>query len=442
MPQIYEIMAINTQKNTNPTIGKNLETTHGGIMKRVLAKAAVFASSISAGIFLIGYNIGTGSITTMASAGAEYGMTLTWALLLSCLCTYSLMIAFSRYTMVTGRTVLYSIRQEFGAPVTIFILLSMLGAEIVSSMGLMGVATEIIVEWSRPLTSDGEGFDGIAIALFFAGLLGYFYWQGRQSFFEKILGVFVFLMGVSFIATMFVVLPSPGTVLQGLKPSVPDHGNAFMIVSSMVGTTMGAILFIVRSILVRDKGWTIGDMRVQKRDALVSVSVMFLLSFAIMVCATGAMPGQKIDNAIQIVRLLEPLAGSVATSIFAAGIIAAALSSLFPILLLAPWLLADYRGKPCDLRSRETRLLIFAGLSCSLTVPIFGGRPVHVMIVSQTLAVIVTPLILILMTMLLNRRRLMASHRPSLLQNAVYVTVSLFSLAMAAFGIAGIGRLF
>ncbi len=411
-------------------------------MKNFFTKAAVLLSSISAGIFLIGYNIGTGSITTMASAGSEYGMTLTWALLLSCVFTYYLIIAFSRYTMVTGRTVLHSFRCEFGAPVTLFILLSMLVAELVSSMGLMGVATEVIVECSRPLTADGEGFNRIAIALLFAALLGYLCWQGRQSFFEKILCIFVFLMGVSFVATMFAVIPSPETILEGLKPSIPQHGNAFVIVSSMVGTTMGAILFIVRSILVRDKGWTIGDMRIQKRDALVSVAVMFLLSFAIMACAAGAMSGEKIDNAIQIVRLIEPLAGRIGTAIFAAGIVAAALSSLFPILLLAPWLLSDYRGKPCDMRSRETRLLLFGGLLCSLAVPIFGGRPVHVMIISQTLAVIATPLILIFMTILLNRRRLMGSHRASIPQNVVYIAVSIFAVAMAAIGIAGIGKLF
>lgn len=411
-------------------------------MKKFLSQAALLWSSVSAGIFLIGYNIGTGSITTMASAGAEYGMTLTWALLLSCLFTYALIIAFSRYTMVTGRTALHSFRREFGAPATLFILGSMLAAEAMSSMGLMGVAAEAVGEWSRPLTADGQGFDRTLIALLFAALLGYLSWQGRQSYFEKILSIFVFLMGLSFLATMFVVTPSPATILEGLRPSIPGGGNAFVIVSSMVGTTMGAILFIVRSILVRDKGWNIADMRLQRRDARVSVGMMFLLSFAIMACAAGAMPGEKIDNAIQMVRLIEPLAGSVASSLFVAGIVAAALSSLFPILLLAPWLLADYRGRQCDLQSPGTRLLIFAGLLLSLVVPLFGGRPVRVMILSQTLAAIATPLILIFMTILMNRRRIMGPYRPSPWQNAVYVAVILFSLAMAGIGIAGIGRLF
>ena len=40
-------------------------------------------SAIGPGIFIIGYIIGTGSVTSMAKAGAEYGMTLTWALALS-----------------------------------------------------------------------------------------------------------------------------------------------------------------------------------------------------------------------------------------------------------------------------------------------------------------------------------------------------------------------
>lgn len=411
-------------------------------MKKICSKAALLWSSVSAGIFLIGYNIGTGSITTMAAAGAEYGMTLTWALLLSCLFTYVLINAFSRYTMVTGRTVLNSFRREFGAPVTLFILGSMLLAEAMSSMGLMGVAAEVIGEWSRPLTADGEGFDRSAVALVFALLLGYLCWQGRQRFFEKILSIFVFVMGLSFLATMFVVIPSPGAILRGLQPSIPAGGSALVIVSGMVGTTMGAILFIVRSILVRDKGWTAADMRLEKRDARVTVGIMFLLSFAIMACAAGAMPGERIDNAIQMVRLIEPLAGNVATALFVAGIVAAALSSLFPILLLAPWLLADYRGRTCDMRATSTRQMIFAGLLLSLCGPLFGGRPVRVMIVSQTLAAIATPLILLMMTLLLNRRRVMGPYRPTRWQNALYITVTLFSLAMAVLGVAGIGRLF
>ena len=49
-----------------------------------------FIASILPGIFLIGYNIGTGSITSMSKSGANFGMDLLWAVLLSCLITYYL----------------------------------------------------------------------------------------------------------------------------------------------------------------------------------------------------------------------------------------------------------------------------------------------------------------------------------------------------------------
>lgn len=39
-------------------------------MKRFLKKLSLFWTSIAPGIFLVGYNIGTGSITTMAAGGA------------------------------------------------------------------------------------------------------------------------------------------------------------------------------------------------------------------------------------------------------------------------------------------------------------------------------------------------------------------------------------
>jgi len=36
----------------------------------ILKKIALLLSSVGPGLFLIGYNIGTGSVTTMASAGS------------------------------------------------------------------------------------------------------------------------------------------------------------------------------------------------------------------------------------------------------------------------------------------------------------------------------------------------------------------------------------
>ena len=50
-------------------------------------------SVLGPGIFAIGYTIGTGSVTSMAKAGADYGLGLLWVLALSCLFSGVLMEA-------------------------------------------------------------------------------------------------------------------------------------------------------------------------------------------------------------------------------------------------------------------------------------------------------------------------------------------------------------
>ena len=59
-------------------------------------KIMLALSAVGPGLFLIGYNIGTGSVTTMAKTGAEHGMQLLWALVLSCVFTYFLMVAYGQ----------------------------------------------------------------------------------------------------------------------------------------------------------------------------------------------------------------------------------------------------------------------------------------------------------------------------------------------------------
>jgi len=405
-----------------------------------IKKVGLFFASIAPGLFLIGYNIGTGSITTMASSGAAYGLTMIWPLLLSCVFTYFLIMLFGRYTSLTGLTILTSFRKYFGLGVTVFVLISLLASEWVSCMGVMGVVTQVVQEWSRPLTKSGNGFSPVITALIFGGLLYYLFWNGQHKVFEKVLAVFVGVMGLSFVLTMFMVIPDPEEVLRGLIPSVPKDSDAMLIMAGMVGTTMGAILYVVRSILVQEKGWGKGDIKAERRDAIISVSMMFILSVAVMAAAAGTLhpAGLKVDNAIDMVKLMEPLAGRFAISIFVGGIVAAGLSSLFPIILLAPWLFADFNDKPRNMKSTSSRLLVLFGVVLGLVVPVFGGRPVLVMIISQAMAAIVTPLVLALMLYIYNKKVIMGNNTLGLTSNISMGFILLFTIAMAVAGIIGI----
>ena len=120
-----------------------------------------FGASILPGIFMVGYVVGTGSVTTMAAAGASYGMTLVWTLALASLFTHIMFAAISKMTIVSGDTMLHNFRKHFGGPVTLFIMAATVITQIASIIGVMGIVTDVIREWTRGFTPGGTGLNRI-----------------------------------------------------------------------------------------------------------------------------------------------------------------------------------------------------------------------------------------------------------------------------------------
>ncbi len=394
--------------------------------------------SVGPGIFLIGYNIGTGSVTTMAASGSRYGMSLFWALLLSCVFTFVMLVAYGKYTLVSGRTAISSYSEYFGKWISIFIMVGLIIGEIAALMGIMGIVVNMIDEWALYMT--GYHINKIIVTLLIIGGLYYLLWFGKYTRFEKLLMIFVSIMGVSFIASMILVIPDAGEVVKGLVPRIPKEKNAHLIAAGMAGTTLSAILFVMRSIVVQEKGWSINDLKQEKRDAFVSAFLMLILSAAVMACAAGTLYrlGIPVDRAVDMVKTLEPIAGKFAITLFVIGIVSAGLSTVFPIILIAPWLISDYTNKPRNIQSSMYRILGAIAILLGLIVPVFGGRPVFIMIASQAFQALLMPMVTITIIILLNRKTIMKEHKAGLWLNIGCWATFIFSLVMAYSGILGL----
>jgi manganese transport protein len=61
-------------------------------------KITTFFKLLLPGIFLFGFTVGTGSVTSMAKAGADYGMSLLWTIFISCAITFFLISLFGKFT--------------------------------------------------------------------------------------------------------------------------------------------------------------------------------------------------------------------------------------------------------------------------------------------------------------------------------------------------------
>ena len=397
------------------------------------------------GFFAIGYTIGTGSVTSMIIAGSEYGMQLLWVLLLSCLFTGVLMYAYGNYALVTNSTALYGFRKhlKYGKALAILVIIGISFGQWNSLMGILGISSNIIFEI---LSLNFEGiqvYQYEVVLLIAVSIISLFYFimlLGSYSFFEKLLIVFVSLMGISFVISIFIVQPMSSDVLKGLIPSIPDVPGGKMLVAAFVGTTMAAATFLSRPLFVQGKQWNISHLKQQKEDSIVAATLIFVISATIMAVACGALfyDGKVVTKVLDMANTLEPIAGKWAVSIFFFGALSAGLSSIFPCMLIAPILLADFQSGKLDTSSKQFKVI--TGIAClvALIGPAFNANPIEIQLLSQVFNVFVLPIVILGIILLLQNKNAMKTYKTS---NGVYACLYaalLFSLIISFNGILAI----
>jgi manganese transport protein len=404
--------------------------------------------AIGPGIFCIGYTIGTGSVTAMAKSGSDFGMQLLWVLCLSVLFAWVLMEAYGRYAVVTGETAIHSFRKKirYGKILAILIVVGVVVGQWNSLTGILGLSANAIYELIHlffPETPSENYWVILGIAVFLIIFLYGLLLVGNYSFFEKILIVFVTLMGISFLISMFIVFPEPGEIAAGLKPSIPQIPGGKLMVAAFVGTTMAAPTFVVRPLLMKGKGWGKENTREQSKDALSSAILMFVISASIMITATGALfhEGKTITKVLDMVYTLEPVAGKFAVAIFVVGTLSAGLSSIFPILMVAPLLIADYRNGELDTNSKQFRILTAVAALFGLVVPVIGANPIVAQIATQVANVFVLPLVVGAIIYLVNNKKDMGDKKAGILLNTGLVCAFVFSCFIAYNGIIALQEL-
>lgn len=408
------------------------------VWKKILALVLAFGP----GIFAIGYTIGTGSVTSMIVAGSTYGMQLLWVLLLSCLFSGMLMYAYGNFALVTGETALFAFKKhlKWGKLIAILIILGISFGQWNSLMGILGISANIIYEifliyFPSLVDVKYESVLIIAIAvivIFYCLLL-----VGKYAFFEKILVIFVTIMGLSFIISLFMVYPLPVEVVKGLIPTIPKVEGGQMMVAAFVGTTMAAATFLSRPLFVKGKGWTIKNRSQQKKDAIIAASLVFFISASVMAVACGALfhQGQPVTKVLDMVNTLEPVAGKFALTLFFFGTLSAGLSSIFPCLLIAPILLADYQSGELDTNSKQFRIITAIACVFALIVPVYGANPIEMQILSQVFNVFVLPLVILGIILLINNRKIMAEYKAGILLNIGLFAALFFSCVISYNGI-------
>ena len=411
-----------------------------------MRKILLGLAAIGPGLFLIGYNIGTGSIVTMSKAGGNHGMTLLWAVAISCVFTFVLMVAYGKLTIVTGQTALTNYRRHIpvrglGTALAIYVMAALILGELLALIGIFGIVTDLLGEGTRLLF--GHSVSSIWLTIVLVLVFYWLFWTGVYRTFEKFLTVCVIFMTLCFVAVFFMISPDYWAIARGLVPRIPRVEGATGLVAAMAGTTCSAAVFIIRSIVIAEKGWTLGDLRQEKRDAAVSATIMLLLSGTVMAVAAGTLyvEGYTLDDTVELIRLFEPLGGRVAALVLILGVTAAGISTIFPIALIAPWLIADFTGQPRDLQTPMFRILVLGALLLAFVTHFIEQRPPAVMIFSQAFQALILPAVVIPILYLLNCRQVMGEYRARFWMNLGLVLTLSFSLLTAFLGVTEVIRI-
>lgn len=397
-------------------------------------KLIKFLLSFGPGIFAIGYTIGTGSVTSMIVAGNSFGMDLLWVLFFSCLFSGVLIYVSGHYYLLTGETVLYAIRNRIpmGKIIAIAIIATVGIGQWNSLIGILGITSNVIFE-ILVINIPGLASQKYTVVLSLAVLIiGVFYFlliKGNYNIFEKVLALFVSLMGLSFVFTLFFVFPLPTEIISGLIPKIPRVEGAGILIAAFVGTTMASATFLSRPLFIQAKNWTKEDLVTQRNDSIVAAILIFIISGSIMAVASGSLygSGKVITHVLDMSGALKPSVGKFAVSIFFAGTLSAGLSSIFPCLIIVPLMLGDFNSGKIDIKSKRFKSITGIASILALTVPVFGFNPIKGQIFTQVFNVFALPLVVVSLLMLWNRKH---DGLPTgkVLTNIIMVGAFIFSL--------------
>jgi len=237
-----------------------------------------------------------------------------------------------------------------------------------------------------------------------------------------VLALFVSMMGLSFIFTLFFVFPHPAEVITGLIPTIPQVEGAGILIAAFVGTTMAAATFLSRPLFIQGKGWTKDDYKTQRNDSIIAAVLIF--------CS-----GHEITHVLDMSKALEPSVGKFAVSIFFAGTLSAGLSSIFPCLMIVPLMLGDYNSGKLDVTSTRFKVITGVASVLALCVPAFGFNPIKGQIFTQVFNVFALPLVVVVCFLILWNRKNAGLPSGKLITNIILVAAFVFSLIIMVNGL-------
>ena len=374
--------------------------------KRFRYHIAIFFAVIGPGFITAMVDNDAGGILTYSQAGAKYGYLPLWTLLPITLLLIVTQEMCSRMGAVTGKGLSDLIREEFGLRTTFIVMAVLVLANLTNMVAdFAGIAGSLeifhIPRWvSVPL--------GAAIVWLLVV-------KGTYASVEKIF-LFACLVYIAYIVSAILVKPDwKEAAIYSVRPVLMLQGAYIYMLIGMVGTSIAPWMQFYLQAAVVEKGVTAKEYKESRIEVIVGCIAMSVIAFFIIVACAGAIyevAPRDLQVPADAAAGLRPF-GNYAYLLFAAGLFNASLFAACILPLSTAYSVCEGLGFESGVNHRFREAPIFYWLFTGLIV-VGGGVVmwprfplVKMILFSQVINGVLLPIVLIFMTLLINKKKLM-----------------------------------
>jgi NRAMP (natural resistance-associated macrophage protein)-like metal ion transporter len=370
-----------------------------------------------------------GGIITYASAGAQFAYRTLFVMVLVTVGLVIVQEMAARLGVYTGQGLVSLIREHFplrlAAGAATCLVIANLGLIVSEFAGIAAAFEHFGVSryLSVPLA---------AVGIWAAVALGSYRYAER---------VFLILT-VAFVAYPIAAIlghPDWGTVAhQTLLPHLERSTPFVLLVVALIGTTITPYMQLYQASAVVDKGAGPADYRRIRIDSTVGAISACVVSMTIIVATAAAIGGTgPLTSAAQAGRALQPAAGAGAETLFALGLLGASALAAAVVPLSTAYAIAEAVGVERSVSRSFREAPLFLGLFTGqivlgAAVALIPGNLVELLINTQILNGLVTPVILTFILLLANRTSVLGAAANTPRYRAVATVCITAIAAMAA----------
>ena len=386
--------------------------------KSLFQRIAIFLAILGPGIITGSVDNDAGGITVYSIAGAVYGYNLIWTLIPSFVVLVVIQEMNARMGIVTGKGLADLIRENAGVKVTFFIFIGLLIADIGNTTTeFAGVAGSMEVFNVSKYIS--------------VPIIGFLIWllvvKGTYKIAERIF----LLFSVSLL--MYVVsalMGKPHWTEIGhsiVHPELEINTQSLAMIIGIIGTTIAPWMQFYMQSSVIEKGLDMKQYKYSLIDIVVGcIATVVVAFFIIVACAsTLHVNGQIINDAKDAALALKPLAGELASQVFAFGLFIASIFSATILPLATAFYVCEAFGFEAGIdkkwdEAREFYILYTGILVLSAAIILIPNAPlIFISLWTQVINGMLLPVVLVCMILLVNNKKIMGKYVNKPLNNII-----------------------